>query len=115
MVLRMGVVYAKRRARRRPSRPTVRAERSSRSERSRSALVPSTSAPCLSARGLRSGRTDLASACFVRPKPRKYRHLAAPPAPVLASWRIPLSDLVLWLDQLRLSDLARVGGKNASL
>jgi pyruvate, water dikinase len=26
-----------------------------------------------------------------------------------------LSDLVLWLDQLRLSDLARVGGKNASL
>jgi len=26
-----------------------------------------------------------------------------------------LSDLVLWLDQLRLSDLAKVGGKNASL
>ncbi len=26
-----------------------------------------------------------------------------------------MSDLVLWLDQLRLSDLARVGGKNASL
>jgi len=26
-----------------------------------------------------------------------------------------LSDLVLWLDQLRLSDLGRVGGKNASL
>jgi pyruvate,water dikinase len=27
----------------------------------------------------------------------------------------PLSDLVLWLDQLRLSDLGKVGGKNASL
>jgi pyruvate,water dikinase len=27
----------------------------------------------------------------------------------------PLSDLVLWLDQLRLSDLGQVGGKNASL
>src|SRR5262249_51470241 len=26
-----------------------------------------------------------------------------------------LSDLVLWLDQLRLSDLGKVGGKNASL
>ncbi|MDR3388282.1 MAG: phosphoenolpyruvate synthase [Rudaea sp.] len=26
-----------------------------------------------------------------------------------------MSDLVLWLDQLRLSDLAKVGGKNASL
>ena len=26
-----------------------------------------------------------------------------------------MSDLVLWLDQLRMSDLARVGGKNASL
>jgi pyruvate,water dikinase len=29
--------------------------------------------------------------------------------------RIPLSDLVLWLDALRMSDLSRVGGKNASL
>jgi len=28
---------------------------------------------------------------------------------------IPLNDLVLWLDQLRMSDLGRVGGKNASL
>jgi pyruvate,water dikinase len=27
----------------------------------------------------------------------------------------PLSDLVLWLDALRMSDLGRVGGKNASL
>src|SRR5688500_2645764 len=27
----------------------------------------------------------------------------------------PMSDLVLWLDQLRLADLASVGGKNASL
>ena len=26
-----------------------------------------------------------------------------------------MSDLVLWLDQLRLSDLGKVGGKNASL
>ena len=26
-----------------------------------------------------------------------------------------MSDLVLWLDQLRMSDLAKVGGKNASL
>ena len=26
-----------------------------------------------------------------------------------------MSDLVLWLDSLRMSDLARVGGKNASL
>ena len=28
---------------------------------------------------------------------------------------IPLSDLVLWLDSLRMSDLGKVGGKNASL
>ena len=28
---------------------------------------------------------------------------------------IPLSDLVLWLDKLRLADLGQVGGKNASL
>ena len=27
----------------------------------------------------------------------------------------PLNDLVLWLDQLRMTDLAKVGGKNASL
>src|SRR5690606_31809415 len=27
----------------------------------------------------------------------------------------PLSDLVLWLDELRMSDLGKVGGKNASL
>jgi pyruvate,water dikinase len=31
------------------------------------------------------------------------------------SRRFALSELILWLDQLRLSDLARVGGKNASL
>jgi pyruvate,water dikinase len=31
------------------------------------------------------------------------------------SRRPPLSELILWLDQLRLSDLAKVGGKNASL
>jgi pyruvate,water dikinase len=28
---------------------------------------------------------------------------------------ISLSDLVLWLDHLRLSDLGKVGGKNSSL
>ena len=28
---------------------------------------------------------------------------------------IPLNDLVLWLDQLRMTDLGKVGGKNASL
>src|SRR5690348_8477496 len=27
----------------------------------------------------------------------------------------PLNDLVLWLDQLRMTDLGKVGGKNASL
>ena len=26
-----------------------------------------------------------------------------------------MNDLVLWLDQLRMTDLGRVGGKNASL
>lgn len=26
-----------------------------------------------------------------------------------------MNDLVLWLDQLRMTDLAKVGGKNASL
>src|SRR5688572_19552688 len=33
----------------------------------------------------------------------------------LFSRRGPMSELVLWLDQLRLADLPRVGGKNASL
>ena len=28
---------------------------------------------------------------------------------------IPLNDLVLWLDNLRMTDLGKVGGKNASL
>src|SRR4029077_20301524 len=36
-------------------------------------------------------------------------------SPVCSLPEIPLSDLVLWLDQLRLSDLDQVGGKNASL
>src|ERR1700729_3504149 len=35
--------------------------------------------------------------------------------PARLFWRISLSDMVLWLDQLRLSDLGKVGGKNASL
>jgi pyruvate,water dikinase len=36
-------------------------------------------------------------------------------SPARSPLEIPLSDLVLWLDQLRLSDLDQVGGKNASL
>jgi len=35
--------------------------------------------------------------------------------PQRALEEIPLNDLVLWLDQLRMTDLAKVGGKNASL
>src|SRR5690348_13567263 len=41
---------------------------------------------------------------------------APPPAfPLRALEEIPLNDLVLWLDQLRMTDLGKVGGKNASL
>src|SRR5512135_3396846 len=51
--------------------------------------------------------------CLVGRKARKLAlsGLHAPDNP----WRFPLSDLVLWLDHLRLSDLGKVGGKNASL
>jgi pyruvate,water dikinase len=46
----------------------------------------------------------------------KITSLAGPaPGPLFTSWSIPLSDLVLWLDELRMSDLGKVGGKNASL
>ena len=35
--------------------------------------------------------------------------------PLNALEETPLNDLVLWLDQLRMTDLGKVGGKNASL
>jgi pyruvate,water dikinase len=45
--------------------------------------------------------------------------LALHPAPIPLFYRAleetPLNDLVLWLDQLRMTDLGKVGGKNASL
>ena len=47
-------------------------------------------------------------------KPENWRHSRARPARIL-HFENSLSDLVLWLDQLRLSDLGKVGGKNSSL
>src|SRR5690606_26396694 len=50
------------------------------------------------------------------PKRRKLRHCGSASLHVPPFFRrLALSDLVLWLDSLRMSDLARVGGKNASL
>src|SRR5690348_7753166 len=40
---------------------------------------------------------------------------ASIPLPVELLEETPLNDLVLWLDQLRMTDLGKVGGKNASL
>src|SRR5512142_3589470 len=48
-------------------------------------------------------------------KPENWRLSRAGPALNPHFRRIPLSDLVLWLDALRMSDLGKVGGKNASL
>jgi pyruvate,water dikinase len=52
----------------------------------------------------------------------QYQFFAArPPTLVASAAHLPpseetlLNDLVLWLDQLRMTDLGRVGGKNASL
>jgi pyruvate, water dikinase len=50
-----------------------------------------------------------------RVKPENWRIARAVWALFQSFLEIPLSDLVLWLDQLRLSDLGKVGGKNASL
>src|SRR5689334_22581118 len=50
-----------------------------------------------------------------RTKPENWRLFRARPAKSSKIPEIPLSNLVLWLDQLRLSDLGQVGGKNASL
>ena len=44
----------------------------------------------------------------------KIARLPVQPAPVHFR-SIPLSDLVLWLEDLRMTDLGKVGGKNASL
>src|SRR5574337_1289967 len=44
--------------------------------------------------------------------------LRGAPIPLICSAFLeetPLNDLVLWLDQLRMTDLGKVGGKNASL
>src|SRR5512142_2012204 len=48
-------------------------------------------------------------------KPENWRLSRAGPALNPHFRRIPLSDLVLWLDALRMTDLGKVGGKNASL
>src|SRR5512142_2532098 len=48
-------------------------------------------------------------------KPENWRLSRAGPALNPHFRRIPLSDLILWLDELRLPDLGKVGGKNASL
>src|SRR3984885_11617046 len=61
----------------------------------------------------------LSQPCLAPHKARKSRVLAGPPRTLARhaciSRRFPLSDLVLWLDALRMSDLGKVGGKNASL
>ena len=44
----------------------------------------------------------------------KIARLPAPPGPASLP-EYPLSDLVLWLEDLRMTDLGKVGGKNASL
>src|SRR5581483_4056138 len=47
------------------------------------------------------------NACFVALKPRKLTVLPGPAWPECVNLENPLSDLVLWLDQLRLSDLGK--------
>ena len=52
-----------------------------------------------------SARINPENHAFLRARPARSRNLP----------EISLGDLVLWLDALRMSDLGRVGGKNASL
>jgi pyruvate,water dikinase len=49
------------------------------------------------------------------PAARFRRRAASLPLPFVLTEETPLNDLVLWLDQLRMTDLGKVGGKNASL
>src|SRR5690606_35926565 len=57
-----------------------------------------------------------AGAGLPRPAPApKIRDSPHPPGRPRFQRRPILSDLVLWLDELRMTDLGKVGGKNASL
>jgi pyruvate,water dikinase len=47
--------------------------------------------------------------------PQRARDRWFPAPPFRHPEETPLNDLVLWLDQLRMTDLGKVGGKNASL